>query len=193
MLDENQIYVIVDIETDGPVPGLYSMLSIGAVASTDTEQVSEFYRKITPYEEAKPDPDTMEWWKAHPDVWAEVTTDAESPEVVMRDFLNWIKSLGAKPIFVAQPIEFDFNFVCWYLHKFVQENPFSDYTGIQRTLDMASFSAGKFNLPLSRARGNQLPASFRDGMPEHSHKAIDDARGYGVILRGILMSSPHIG
>jgi DNA polymerase III alpha subunit (gram-positive type) len=186
MLDDNQIYVIVDIETDGPVPGLHSMLSIGAVASTADKQVGEFYRRIIPNPESKPDPDTMEWWKKYPEAWQEATTDAQEPEVVMREFLEWVKSLGAKPVFVAQPIEFDFTFVCWYLHRFVQENPFSDYTRAQRTLDIASFSAGKFNIPLSRARGDQIPDQFREGMPEHSHNALDDARGYGVILRNML-------
>lgn len=38
MLDDDQLYVIVDIETDGPVPGLYSMLSIGAIANVNGDK-----------------------------------------------------------------------------------------------------------------------------------------------------------
>lgn len=186
MLDSKQIYVIVDIETDGPVPGLYSMLSIGAISSTSEKETSSFYRKLLPCEGAKQDPDTMEWWSRHSDAWKEVTTDAEDPAVVMKDFCTWVDSLGATPVFVASPLVFDFGFVNWYLHNFAEANPFIDYTSTQRTLDLASFTAGKLSLPLSRARRSQLSPSLLSGIPEHSHKAIDDARGYGVILRNIL-------
>jgi DNA polymerase III alpha subunit (gram-positive type) len=185
MLNDDQIYVIVDIETDGPVPGLYSMLSIGAVASTAEKEVTSFYRKVLPYEKAGQDSDTMEWWKSQPEAWKEVTADALSPEVVMKEFFDWIDALNAKPIFVAHPVGFDYVFVSWYLHKFAQ-NPFEDYSGVIRILDLPSFAAGKLNIPLSKSARPQLPDPLKIGMPEHSHKAIDDARGYGVILRNLL-------
>lgn len=189
MLDKTQIYVIVDIETDGPVPGLHSMLSIGAVSSTEEKEVSSFYRTLRPYKGAKQDPDTMEWWSRHPDSWQEVTASPEDAEVVIKDFYDWVEGLGAIPVFVASPLVFDFGFTHWYLHNFVGANPFIDYTNTQRTLDLASFTAGKLGLPLSRAHRSHLPASLRSGAPEHSHKAIDDARGYGVLLRNILQTS----
>ncbi len=190
MLDTNQIYVIVDIETNGPIPGLYSMLSIGAVASTTNEEVDSFYRTLLPYEYASEDPGTMQWWKSQPKAWQEVTTNAKSPETVVMDFVQWLENLDATPVFVAHPVLFDYPFVSWYLHKFAGKNPFDDYTGVQRVLDLASFAAGKFNLPLSQAARPQLPASLKVGMPEHSHRAIDDARGYGVMLRNILKIQP---
>ncbi len=59
--NDNQIYVVVDIEADGPVAGLYSMLSIGAVATTKDEETSSFYRTILPLEGAAQEPSTMEW------------------------------------------------------------------------------------------------------------------------------------
>jgi DNA polymerase III alpha subunit (gram-positive type) len=186
MINDTQIYVVVDIETDGPVPGIYSMLSIGAVASTSTEEVSSFYRKITPLSGAQQYQDTMDWWSKNPDAWQEATTDAQEASVVMRDFCQWVNSLGMVPVFVASPLVFDFGFVNWYIEKFTDANPFMDYSDIQRTLDLASFTAGKLNLPLSRSRSSQIPERFLTGMPEHSHKAIDDARGYGVILRNLL-------
>jgi DNA polymerase III alpha subunit (gram-positive type) len=185
MLDENQIYVVVDIETDGPAPGLYSMLSIGAVASATNDEVASFYRKVLPYEEAGQDADTMEWWRSQPEAWKEVTTDALPPEIVMNEFCGWINDLKAKPIFVAHPVGFDYTFVSWYLQKFAQ-NPFNDYSGVARILDLPSFAAGKLKVPLSKSARPQLPESLKVGMPEHSHKAIDDARGYGTILRNLL-------
>lgn len=188
MLDNNQVYVIVDIETDGPVAGLHSILSIGAVASTKDEEVGEFYQKLLPIKDARQDADTIEWWNKHPEAWQEVTTDVHSADEVIKSFYAWVVSLGATPVFVASPIVFDYSFVHWYLHRFIGNNPFEDYSGVQRTLDLASFTAGRLNAPLSRARRSQLADKYKEGMPPHSHKAIDDARGYGVLLRNILNS-----
>lgn len=188
MLDDNQIYVVVDIETDGPVPGLYSMLSIGAVASTPAEEVASFYRKLLPLEGAGQDADTAEWWKSQPEAWREVTSGAMPPATVMNEFCEWVGALKSLPVFVAHPVGFDYTFVSWYLHKFAKD-PFSDYSGVARILDLPSFAAGKLNVPLSKSSRPQLPQPFKAGMPRHSHKAIDDARGYSVILRNILKSA----
>ena len=39
----NDIYVSVDIEADGPIPGDFSMLSLGAVAfNDDGEEIDSF-------------------------------------------------------------------------------------------------------------------------------------------------------
>ena len=162
------------------------MLSIGAVVSTSTEEVDSFYRKIAPLPGAQQYKETMDWWNMNPDIWVEATTDAEEASVVMQDFCKWVNSFGKAPVFVASPLTFDFGFVNWYIEKFADTNPFMDYSDVQRTLDLASFTAGKFNLPLSHSRSVHLPEHLLAGMPEHSHKAIDDARGYGVILRNIL-------
>jgi len=43
MRSKKEIYVSIDIEADGPIPGPYSMLSIGAVAFTpEGEEVGEY-------------------------------------------------------------------------------------------------------------------------------------------------------
>lgn len=185
MLDKDQIYVVVDIETNGPVPGFYSMLSIGAVASSIDEEIASFYHKLLPCEGAREDADTMKWWESQPEAWREVTTDQLPPDKVMREFYDWVNSLKAVPVFVAHPVWFDYSFVSWYLHKFAQ-NPFDDYTGVLRVLDLPSFAAGKLNVSLSKSARPQLPESLKIGMSEHSHTAIDDARGYAVMLRNLL-------
>lgn len=63
MLDEDEIYIVVDIETDGPVPGLYSLRSVGAVAMTNVEEIGQFYHKLLPIEGAVEYQYTMNWWK----------------------------------------------------------------------------------------------------------------------------------
>ena len=186
MINEDQIYVVVDIETDGPVAGLYSMLSIGAIATTQEGGGSSFYRKLVPLEEAEQEPSTMAWWKTQPEAWKEVTTNVEPADTVMREFSKWVKDLGKRPVFVAHPIAFDYAVVSWYLWKFTNDNPFTDEYGAPITLDLTSFIAGKYGVTLDKATRKNLPDWMKAGMPEHSHNALEDAKGFGVILRNIL-------
>jgi DNA polymerase III alpha subunit (gram-positive type) len=184
--EEKQIYIVVDIEADGPVAGLYSMLSIGAVATTSEKEIARFYRKLLPLEGASQKPSTMDWWATQPEAWKEVTEGAEPAEGVIKDVCDWVESFNKKPVFVAHPIGFDYSMVTWYLWKFAQKNPFTDEEGGSITLDLSSFIAGKYRLDLDSANRRKLPEWMKEGMPEHSHNALDDAVGYGVILRNVL-------
>jgi DNA polymerase III alpha subunit (gram-positive type) len=187
MLEDGQIYVVVDIETDGPVPELYSMLSLAAVATTEKEEIDSFYEKTLPLKGALQHPSAMAWWKTQPEAWQEVTTDAQSADKVLKDFSKWLNSLGKAPIFVAHPLAFDYPFITWYLWKFAGKNPFANIEGTPKALDLSSFIAGKFNLSLDSSKRTKLPKWMKDGMPEHSHNALEDAKGYGVILRNVLL------
>ncbi len=186
MIENNEIYVAVDIETDGPVPGLYSMISLAAVATTETEEIDSFYHKLVPLEEASQDQRTMAWWMTEPEAWQEATSDAQSASEVMAEFCKWLDNLGKNPVFVAHPISFDYSFVSWYLWKFTNRNPFADLESAARTLDITSFTAGKFERSLNESKRKNFPKWISRGMPEHSHNALDDARGYAVVLRNIL-------
>jgi DNA polymerase III alpha subunit (gram-positive type) len=190
MLEANQIYTVVDIELNGKMPGEHSILSIGAVASTATEEVGSFYKKLQPLAELSADPETMAWWQTQPEAWQEVNTDVEPAAAVLEAFRKWVASFNKSPVFVASPLILDYPFIKWYLHRFGGEQLFEDFEPVQRTLDLASFTAGRLNIPLARARRMQLPPEITQGMPSHSHKAIDDARGYGVILRNVLKAHP---
>lgn len=189
MIEESQVYIVVDIEADGPVPGLFSMLSLGAVATTDEREISSFYQKILPLSGASQEPSTMAWWKTQPEAWAEVNSDAKPAHKVMSDFVEWLDGLGKKPMFVAHPVSFDYTFVSWYLWKFTGGNPFVNGFSAPVALDMSSFIAGKFGLSYSDSMRSNLPEWMRLGMPEHSHNALDDAKGFSVILRNVLTNS----
>ncbi len=55
------IYVSTDIETDGPVPGLNSMLSIGSAAFfADKTLIDTFTANLETLPEAKPNAETMQ-------------------------------------------------------------------------------------------------------------------------------------
>lgn len=188
-VEVDQIYVVVDVEADGPVPGLFSMLSIGAVATTDKEEVGSFYRKVLPLDDASEHPPTMEWWKTQPKAWQEVTTDARSAKEVMKEFDEWIESLGKTPLFVAQPVAFDYMFVSWYFWKFIGKNPFTENSGAPSALDLPSFISGRYSTSIRESKRTNLPDWMEKGMPKHSHNALEDARGFAVILRNVLNDS----
>ncbi len=67
MLEDNQIYIIVDIELNGLVPGQHSIISIGAVASTVDQEVDSFYKKLLSLDDLSTAPETMDWWKTQPE------------------------------------------------------------------------------------------------------------------------------
>jgi hypothetical protein len=120
-----EIYVSTDVETDGPLFGRHSMLSIGSAAYTaDKELLGTFSANLETLPGATHDPKTAAWWQTQPEAWAACRANTESPESAMRRYLAWLNSLPGKPVFVAYPAAFDFPFVHWYLSEFTGENPF---------------------------------------------------------------------
>jgi hypothetical protein len=76
----NEIYVSTDVEVDGPIPGPYSMLSIGSAAySRSGTLLTTFGANLAPLPDAKQDPATMAWWAQNPAAWAASQTDPQPP------------------------------------------------------------------------------------------------------------------
>src|SRR5213592_548790 len=99
-----EIYVSTDVETDGPIPGPNSMLSFGSAAyQRDKKLVSTFFANLETLPGATADPKTMAWWQEQPEAWKQCRRDLRPPEVAMRDYLSWLKSLPGKSVFVAYP------------------------------------------------------------------------------------------
>lgn len=114
----DEIYVSTDIETDGPIPGPYSMLSLGSVAlRADRTQVATFSVNLETLPGAATDPGYMRFWRQHPEAWREARRDPQPPEGAMLRYLDWLRALPGTPVFVAYPAGFDFTFVYWYLHR----------------------------------------------------------------------------
>jgi hypothetical protein len=131
-----EIYISTDVETDGPIPGPHSMLSFGSAAySQDKQLLSTFSANLETLEGASAHPKTAAWWATQPVAWAACRKDLQSPAVAMDKYVQWIKALRGKPVFVAYPAGFDFLFVYWYLIRFTGDSPFS-----HSALDMKSFA-----------------------------------------------------
>src|SRR5689334_15631092 len=121
-----EIYVSTDIETDGPVPGLNSMLSFASAAFlADKTMLGSFSANLATLPGATSDADTMAWWATQAEAWEACRQDQQQPEAVMPKYVEWLNSLPGKPVFVAYPAAFDFMFVTYYLYRFVGSSPFT--------------------------------------------------------------------
>ena len=177
----HEIYISTDIETDGPVPGPNSMLSFGSAAYlVDKTLVSTFSANLETLPGAEGDAKTMAWWATQPAAWEVARTDLQSPEVAMKAYVTWIKSLPGKPVFVAYPAGFDFMFVYWYLIRFAGESPFS-----HSALDMKTFAMAILKTGYRDATKRNMPRHWFDKLP-HTHCALDDAIEQGALFCNML-------
>jgi hypothetical protein len=176
-----EIYVSTDCETDGPIPGPYSMLSFASAAYTaDKKLVSTFSANLDLLPGATGDPKTMEFWKSQPEAWAACRENAKAAEEVMPQYVKWIKGLPGKPVFVSYPVAFDFMFVYWYLIRFAGESPFS-----HSALDIKTYAMSLLKRDYRDSVKRNMPPSWFDDLP-HTHVALDDAIGQGALFCNML-------
>lgn len=176
-----EIYVSTDVEADGPIPGPHSMLSFGSAAFTPGgELVATFSANLELLPGAAPDPRTQEWWQSQPEAWEACRTNVEAPEQAMPRYAAWLKSLPGKPVFVGYPVAYDFMFVYWYLMRFAGESPFS-----HSALDIKTVAMLALRRPYRESTKKNMPRRWFGEQP-HTHVALDDAIGQGVLLCNML-------
>jgi DNA polymerase III alpha subunit (gram-positive type) len=178
---EDEVYVSTDVETDGPIPGPHSLLSLGSAAfRADGRMLATFSANLDALEGAAGHPAAMEWWQQNPDAWAASRENTRPPAEVMVEYAQWVKQLPGRPVFVAYPAGFDFTFVYWYLHRFAGESPFSHSALDIRTLAMALLKA-----PYGESSKRHMPRRWFPDSP-HTHRALDDAIGQGQLFCNML-------
>ena len=193
-------FVVTDVETDGHNPLESSMLSFASVACDVTGTVlGEFEAVLTPRTDRRPDPNTMAWWQTQPEAWAAATTGAEAPETVMPRFAEWVEGLPGFKVFAAAPMIFDGPWIDHYLWTYagtrVLGGPYKSRQifrgGGVCLYTMAGTLRGAEYLKWSMQR---VPPEWYGNIP-HSHRAIDDARGFANVLAKLFQISgtlPHV-
>lgn len=180
-------YISVDIETDGPIPGDNSMLSLGAAAFDPPSEAAmdAFKVNLRPLQGARPDPDTLDFWERHPEAYAAATRNPEHPRDAMVNFLKWLDRLkqDRKLVFVAYPAGFDWTFVYWYLGHYKFKSPFGF-----SSLDMKSYAAATLGLDFRESVKSNFPDAWFGGDP-HTHDALDDAIEQGVMFVRMLAAA----
>ncbi|HEX6899071.1 MAG TPA: 3'-5' exonuclease [Thermoanaerobaculia bacterium] len=171
-----EVYVSVDIEAAGPIPGEYSMLSIGA--SFIGEPGVTFYIELKPINgNAVAEALTLNRLDL-----VVLARDGEEPTVAMSQLRDWVKgaAAGRRPVFVGFNTGFDWSFVNWYFHKFLGENPFGF-----AALDIKSYYMGFSGCAWKQTTSSQIPGEFQPDRP-NTHNALDDAIAQGQIFAKLL-------
>lgn len=180
-------YVVTDIEADGPSPLAHSMLSFASVAVTENGEVlSEFEAVLTPRPDRGRDENTMAWWRTQPEAYVAATENPEPPETVMPRYADWVEALPGMKAFAAAPMIFDGLWMDHYLEIFastrVMGGPFKSRQIFRGGGVCIYTMAGALRAaPYLRWGMSRVPPEWY-GFIEHTHKAIDDARGFANVL-----------
>lgn len=180
-----ELYVSTDVEADGPIPGVHSMLSVASAALTvDKELLGTFSANLEALPGAEPDPATLRWWKQFPEAWAACRRDLEPPAAAMHRYANWLHGFtqrGWTPVFVAYPAGFDFTHVFWYLKRFTGRSPFSF-----SAVDIKTFAWAMRGGNYRETTKNRWPKRWFEPGLTHTHVALDDALEQGCLFISML-------
>jgi hypothetical protein len=170
------MYFSADVEADGPIPGPFSMVSVGlAVAGVRDPEfraidptTSTFYRELRPISEEW-DPEALAVSGLDRAI---LVRDGADPGVAMAELAEWVRATAgsARPVFVAYPACYDWLFVYWYLMRFVGSSVF----GHSGCFDLKTMYATKADVPIGAAVKRHMPRHLHSRR-QHTHNALDDA------------------
>jgi len=164
---------MTDIESDGPCPGLYSMVSFGCV-------IVEPGLNRTFYGQCRPISD--DWIPEALNVSGHSREECltfDRPEDVMVKFKKWVeesagmrKRRGRQSVdaqFISDNNGFDWQFINYYFHRYCKENPFG----------FSSQNQGS----LFKGMEKSMFKSFKHlRKTKHTHHPVDDAKGNAEAL-----------
>ena len=165
MSRKTELYISVDVETSGPIPAEFSLLSLGACVVGNINK--NFYAEIRPLN----DNFIKQALEVSGLSMKELKIKGEKPAEAMGRFENWIKEASGdnRPVFVAFNATFDWSFTHWYFIKFLERDPF----GISG-LDIKAYFMGKHNTLWSETVKKKV-RTFYPSKTAHTHNALDDA------------------
>jgi hypothetical protein len=181
-------YFSADVETDGPIPGPFSILSFALVYAGSFDgrrfQRPDNY-ELRLYKELRPISENFE-----PEALrvngldrTRLCLEGEPPEQAMTEVCRWVKGIAgaAQPVLVAYPLSFDWSWLYWYFIRFSAEGSPFDYS---RCFDVKTAFAVKAAVPISEAGRSRIDPSLRPTHP-HTHHAIDDAIAQAEIFANV--------
>jgi ribonuclease T len=170
-------YICVDVETAGPIPGDYSLLSIGAC--TIFGPLSTFYIELQPVNENS----TAEAANVHKLSLQQLREDGVSPGVAMQRFESWLTcqvSQGKQAVLVAFNAAFDWMFVNYYFMHYLGHNPFG-----HAALDIKALYMGVAKVAWSQTSWRNISPQYeeKEGL---THHALQDALDQAALFKKIL-------
>jgi hypothetical protein len=172
------LFISADIETDGPIPGEFSMLSFGLCLAGRFD--GESYQRErgqsgrSIYIELKPISTRFEAeaLKVNGLDREELSLNGTEPKAAMRTADRWVREQagGARPVLVAYPVAFDWAFLYWYFVEFNGDSPF----GFSSCLDIRTLYQARALTPFDSSSQHSMPSWLLPDA-EHTHNAGDDA------------------
>ena len=180
---QREAYISVDVETSGPNPGDYDLLSIGACRVDDTE--AEFRAEEVFYIELQPVtgraiPGALAISGLSMQVLAETGTPPTRAMALFEDWLDRTVPPAHRPVFVALNAPFDWMFVNDYFHRCLQRNPFG-----HSALDIKAFYMGLTGAHWAQTSMRALAGRYLGGR-KLTHNALQDAKDQAEIFFHIL-------
>jgi len=157
-------YFMVDVESDGPCPGRYSMVSFGAVL-VEPSLAETFYGRLRPISEHFIPAALAVSGHSRAE-----TLGFPEPRPVMQELARWISAVSTgRPMFISDNNGFDWQFINWYFHEFVGQNPFG-----HSSTNLGSLYKGLIQDTTKTFKHLRRTA--------HTHHPVDDARGNAQAL-----------
>lgn len=166
MTHKREVFVSVDVETAGPIPGEYSLLSIGAC---DVELTKTFSCELKPIN-GNADPKALEVSGLSLD---KLARDGLEPRAAMQSFADWLAGLAGTDrsvVFVGLNAPFDWSFVNYYFHHFFGRNPFG-FTA----LDIKALFMGATGCDWADTRSSKMAERLAPRL-KGDHQALHDAQ-----------------
>jgi hypothetical protein len=186
----SDLYISADVETDGPVPGPFSLLSFGLVVigSFDGERLHRddkvepktFYAELKPIS-AEFEPEALE---VNGLDRTRLAREGREPVDAMTAAAQWVREQAgsARPVLVAYPVAFDWSFLYWYFERFAfGGSPF----GHSSCLDIRTLYQSMAGTVFDRSGKRHMPAALLPKSP-HTHNALDDAIEQGELFANVL-------
>jgi DNA polymerase III epsilon subunit-like protein len=145
MPEARATYFCIDIEASGPVPALYDMISLGAVAvASDAKgqlvKGATFYVEIRP-EGPRVDAGAMKINGLNIDTLRREGRPRREALLELAEYTKLNTKRGTKPVFVGHNAPFDWSFVSWCYAAEDLPNPYG-----YKALDTKALATGKLGI-----------------------------------------------
>jgi hypothetical protein len=176
-----ELYIAVDVEADGPIPGPYSMISLGMAVVGRPDLA--FYTELRPISDDFV-PKALAVSGLDRD---RLLREAPTAESAMQSAAKWVNGLRTtgRPVFLAAPAVWDGMFVHWYFIRFTGKSPFGA-TG--SGIDLRSYWMGMTGSEWAESRKGAIKHTLGlAGLP-HTHHAGEDAAELARVFEGVVAS-----
>lgn len=174
---KKEVFISVDVETSGPIPDDYDLLSIG-MCFVDRPTVN-FYCELKPISN-KYDPEALAVTGFNLN---NLLSTGLIADVAMSQCSEWIRKNiqdHETPIFVGFNVGFDWSFMNYYFLKYLGINPFG-YTSI----DIKSMYFGHFDVNWADTKSSKIVERLKAKLTSN-HNALQDAIFQAELFKLIL-------